>query len=49
LDGGFNFSKRKYLAPNTGTVVDENTSILVFHGTPKPHEISDPSVQTHWQ
>jgi hypothetical protein len=49
LDGGFNFSKRKYLAPNTGTVVDDNTSILVFHGTPKPHEISDPAVLDHWQ
>jgi len=49
LNGGFNFSKRKYLAPDTGTVVDADTGILVFHGHPKPHEISDTVVLSHWQ
>ena len=49
LDGGFNFARRKYLAPNTGTKIDKDTSILVFHGNPKPHEINDPVVVTHWQ
>lgn len=49
FDGGFNFSKRKYLAPGTGTTMSDDTSILVFHGTPKPHEITDPVVLVHWQ
>jgi hypothetical protein len=49
FDGGFNFLKRKYLTPGTGTLVDNNTSILVFHGTPKPHEIADPVILNHWQ
>ena len=49
LDGGFNFARRKYQAPNTGTKIDKNTSILVFHGNPKPHEINDANVIKHWQ
>ena len=49
LDGGFNFSKRKFLTPGTGTTIDKDTSILVFHGSPKPHEIADPVILNHWQ
>ena len=49
VDGGFNFSSKKYLLPGTGTLLDNDTSILVFHGSPKPHEIADPVVLNHWQ
>jgi hypothetical protein len=49
LDGGYNFSRRKYLSPGTGTTVDKDTSILVFHGSPKPHEITDAAILTRWQ
>lgn len=49
LDGGFNFSKRKYLTPGSGSELDNTTSILVFHGSPKPHEITDPVILNHWQ
>lgn len=49
LDGGYNFSRRIHLAPGTGTTVDKNTSILVFHGNPKPSEIVDPVVSAHWR
>ena len=49
LDGGFNFSRRKYLTPNTGTVINDDTSVLVFHGSPKPHETQDPVILEHWQ
>jgi len=48
LDGGFNFVQRKHLAPGTGTDIDKDTSILVFHGSPKPHEISDKQIVMHW-
>lgn len=49
LDGGFNFQRRIHLAPNTGTILDKNTSILVFHGHPKPHEVDDPTIKQCWQ
>ena len=50
-DGGMNFVTRSY--PNKGKDrrgLFENTSIIVFHGTPKPHEISnDADVTKHWK
>ena len=49
VDGGFDFARKKYRAPGTGTVVNNDTSIWVFHGNPKPHEIADATVITHWQ
>ena len=49
LDGGYNFSRRIYLAPGNGTTVDKNTSILVFHGNPKPHAVTDAIIIKHWQ
>lgn len=49
LDGGYNFQKRRYFAPGQGTKISQNTSILVFHGKPKPHNIADPTVLAHWR
>ncbi len=49
LDGGFDFSRRKYLTPGTGTYVADQTSLLIFHGKPKPHEVKDPIVTQYWQ
>jgi hypothetical protein len=49
LDGGFNFARRTYQAPGTGTVIEYDTSILVFHGSPNPHEVTDPLIVSHWQ
>lgn len=48
-DGGYNFKKRMYQKPNTGTEIAPQTSVLIFHGQPKPHQISDPAVVNHWQ
>jgi hypothetical protein len=48
LDGGFDFVKRQHLTPNTGVAVGEKACALVFHGRPKPHEVDDPVVHTHW-
>ena len=47
-DGGFDFTQRKHLAPGTGTAINKDTSVLVFHGSPKPHEILDNFVVKHW-
>jgi hypothetical protein len=30
------------------TKIPETTSVLVFHGEPKPHEIQDPVIQYYW-
>lgn len=47
-DGGLDFKTRLYAAPGTGSKIDINTSVLIFHGHPNPHEITDPAIQSHW-
>lgn len=49
FDGGMNFTTRTGHQPGTGTVINPGVSVLVFHGHPKPHEITDPVVQQLWQ
>lgn len=49
LDGGYDFRRRMYLQPNTGTSIDEHTSVLVFHGKPKPGEVADSLIVQNWQ
>jgi hypothetical protein len=49
LDGGYDFKRRRFLQPNTGTNPPQTASILVFHGNPKPNKITDSYVQSHWQ
>ena len=48
-DGGMNFKTRQYQSPGSGSHVDHRTSILVFHGSPKPHEVEDPVIRNFWQ
>jgi hypothetical protein len=48
-DGGLDMKSRIYRSPNAGTMVDNNTAIMVFHGKPKPHEIQDPIVDLYWK
>jgi hypothetical protein len=50
-DGGYNFSTRKPNAPGSGSnaYIGGDTSILVFHGKPKPHECTaDPVIANNW-
>jgi hypothetical protein len=49
LDGGYEFTKKRHFKPNTGTIVPESTSILIFHGKPKPNEVLDPIIIQNWQ
>jgi hypothetical protein len=49
LDGGYNFAHRCYQNPGAGTQIQDNTSLLIFHGKPKPAEIKDPVVIQHWR
>ena len=48
LDGGYNFANRMYRTPGSGTSLPENTSVLIFHGNPKPHKLHDFVIQQHW-
>jgi hypothetical protein len=47
-DGGMNFKTRQYKRPDAGSILDPLTSIIIFHGQPKPHEIQEPFIQQHW-
>jgi len=49
LDGGFDFQRRKYKTPGTGVAVTYNTSAIVFHGKPNPHESIDSLILEHWK
>ena len=49
LDGGYDFAKRKHLKPNTGVKIQPDTSVVVFHGNPKPAQVHDPVIQQLWQ
>ena len=49
LDGGYNFDKKQHIKPGAGTELADMTSILVFHGNPKPSEIADAIIAQHWK
>lgn len=38
----------KFKATEFKTVIHPGTSVLVFHGHPKPHEINDPVIKKYW-
>ena len=48
VDGGYDFQYRKHKALNTGVRIAPETSVVVFHGKPKPHEVSDPQIVKLW-
>lgn len=48
LDGGMDFRKKVYKRPDAGSIIPPETAIMIFHGHPKPHEISDPVVVQNW-
>ena len=47
-DGGYDFAQRRAKQPGSGTVITGDTTVLVFHGHPKPHEVTDPLIQQLW-
>ena len=49
LDGGYNFQRRQPRAPGTGVTIAPDTAVVVFHGQPKPHQISDPAIAQLWR
>jgi lipopolysaccharide biosynthesis glycosyltransferase len=49
LDGGYNFQIKKHQHPGAGTQIDRDTSVLIFHGQPKPLESTDSAILEHWR
>lgn len=49
LDGGYNFKRRQHYQPGSGITISPDTSVVVFHGRPKPHQIQDQIIQNLWQ
>lgn len=49
LDGGYDFAKRRHHKPGSGVHIQPGTSVVVFHGSPKPAEVHDPVVKQLWQ
>lgn len=49
FDGGYDFRKRKHQSPGTGTQLLSTTNIMIFHGNPKPEQITDLVIQQHWR
>ena len=47
-DGGMDMKTRIYRRPDAGSVLDPETAVMIFHGTPKPHEIKDLVVSRSW-
>jgi hypothetical protein len=48
LDGGMHPYRRTYAQPGKGTEFDSATSLLIFHGQPKPDQVADTVIKTHW-
>jgi hypothetical protein len=48
LDGGYDFRRRRANLPDTGAEIAGDTSVIVFHGQPKPHEVRDPKIRNLW-
>jgi len=49
LDGGYNFQRRQHKSPGSGVTIAPNTSVIVFHGSPKPHQISSAEITQLWK
>lgn len=48
LDGGYDFKRRKHHNPGAGTSLTDQTSVMVFHGQPKPAQIKDRVIEQNW-
>jgi hypothetical protein len=48
-DGGINPVNRLPLSPGLGTQFEPETSLLIFHGQPKPDQVADPVIKNHWR
>ena len=48
MDGGYDFARRRHKQPGSGAKIADDTSVIVFHGKPKPDQVKDPLIQQEW-
>ena len=48
-DGGINPVSRRPNIPGVGTQFGHDTSLLIFHGQPKPDQVTDSVIKNHWR
>jgi hypothetical protein len=48
-EGGYNFAKKQPFLPNTPPKIPDTASVLIFHGNPKPADITDSITLAHWK
>ena len=48
-EGGFDFRYRKPINPGAESTISGTASVLIFHGNPKPHEVTDRLILSHWR
>jgi len=49
LDGGYMFNKRQHVRPGSGVLINGDTALVVFHGSPKPNQVTDPAIVELWR
>jgi hypothetical protein len=49
LDGGYNFQRRQHKSPGSGVTIAPDTAVVIFHGSPKPHQILDTAITQLWR
>jgi hypothetical protein len=47
-DGGWDNHRRAHRNPGAGAHIPVESSVIVFHGSPKPHEVQERSILAHW-
>lgn len=48
-DGGYDFAHRRARNPGSGVTLGPETDVLIFHGFPKPHQVTDALVIDNWK
>jgi len=48
-EGGYNFRYRRHNNIGAPSIPTNQTSVLIFHGNPKPHDCNDEYIFQHWR
>lgn len=48
MDGGYDFTRRRHKQPGAPANIAGDTSVIVFHGKPKPDQVKDPIIKELW-
>ncbi len=48
LDGGYDHRTKSYRVPGLGSTITDRDCVVVFHGDPKPSQVTDTQIVQHW-